>query len=249
MTRNQLQYWELEEKKRANRVAEAEMERAHRANEDLLARQASTQELNAQTNIESLKETQRSNRATQFETHRTNVARENETERSNRAKEDLEQQLRNIQNFGNYLEEGKLKVLTQQAGIAAGQLHETIRSNQAQEALQNRRLVESERSALAQEAETHRANLARESNNSLQTLYSRLNKLTDKEIADANLTQTQIRDLDNLRLGLYQVLIDSQQLNINQQNADSTRMGANSDISRSNIQTARDILQIGGQRR
>lgn len=84
MTRNQLAYWELVEKKRSNAAVEKETNRSN------IAREV---------------ETNRHNLATEQETYRSNTVREKETERSNRAnellrdKQFLEQQRMNNLNY------------------------------------------------------------------------------------------------------------------------------------------------------
>lgn len=80
MTQNQIAYWELEEKKRSNRVQEGETKRHNVATEFI---QAGTLEENKRHNVVSegiafgtLAETERSNKARESETHRTNLANE-----------------------------------------------------------------------------------------------------------------------------------------------------------------------------
>lgn len=68
MTRNQIEYWRLQETERNNRAVEKETNRANLARE---------------------RETNRSNLAREAETHRTNVAVEKETQRSHLAGEQL----------------------------------------------------------------------------------------------------------------------------------------------------------------
>lgn len=88
-----------------------------------------------------LLEKQRSNKANERETHRSNTRKESETERSNRANESV-----NLIN----------------SQLRAGELAETIRSNQARETELNRSNLANEQLKADSNAETRRSNLARE---------------------------------------------------------------------------------------
>lgn len=101
MTRNQIEYWKLQEDKRSNQARETETHRANFVNEGLTRT--------------GLAETGRHNRATEGEQHRTNVANEllkqqsvntekgklAEQQRSNKAQEALASQRNTIQSQAN----------------------------------------------------------------------------------------------------------------------------------------------------
>lgn len=80
MTKNQIEYWNLQENKRANLARELETNRANRAREGI---DSSYYQGQLQLRSQELGETRRSNLSREAELYRSNVAREMETHRSN----------------------------------------------------------------------------------------------------------------------------------------------------------------------
>lgn len=167
MTRNQIEYWNTQETKRANKAKEAETQRSN------LAREV---------------ETNRNNRAVEEETHRANVAREVETNRANVAREQLqrlesdrsytistlnleETKRRNRvieeqgqQTIDNNLRHDLATESIQSANLALNraQLYETILSHRNSEAISQYNAKEIFRANQAREDENYRHNLASE---------------------------------------------------------------------------------------
>lgn len=167
MTRNQIEYWNTQETRRANKARERETNRSN------LAREA---------------ETNRNNRAVEEETHRANVAREVETNRANVAREQLQRlesdrsytistlnleetkrrnqvvEKQSQQTIDNNLRHDLATEQLQQAGLALNraQLQETILSHRNSEAISKFNAREDARSHQAQEDERYRHDLATE---------------------------------------------------------------------------------------
>lgn len=136
MTRNQLAYWELQEKMRSNRATERETNRSNVAKET---------------------ETSRSNLAKEGETHRFNLVTEAlergkqaETKRSNLAHEYLTE--RGLVNTRNQIaEQARHNRATE--SLDRGRLTETERTNKANEGIRSAELAEKKRNNQVREVE------------------------------------------------------------------------------------------------
>lgn len=136
MTRNQLAYWELMEKKRSNQATETETNRANVAKET---------------------ETNRSNLAKEGETHRFNLVTEAlergkqaETKRSNLAHEYLTE--RGLANTRRQIEEQSRHNRATES-LDSGRLTETTRTNKANEGIRSAELAERKRNNQVREIE------------------------------------------------------------------------------------------------
>lgn len=133
MTRNQIEYWNLQESKRANQAKESETGRHNLATESETGRHNQVQE---GIDLGHLNESVRHNRVTESETKRHNVAGEQETSRHNRVTE-TETNRHNVVSEG--IDLGKLSETTRHnratEGISYGELRETTRHNLANEAI------------------------------------------------------------------------------------------------------------------
>lgn len=202
MTSNQIKYWDLEERKRSNRVNEVEVHRANRARED---------------------ETNRHNVAVETETNRHNIAVEgmtlqqvSELQRHNQATEvqaaaDLQERHR-----ANVEQEhiGRLNV-----GLGYARLNEENRHNLASEQNTLYSILETQRSNRQREAytadtleETKRSNAAREEQNRLnwltevggKTEQSRHNKASEENTREYNDQSIRHKYFDTLIRGINQ---------------------------------------------
>lgn len=166
MTRNQINYWDLEEKKRSNRAQEIETNRANLAREG---------------------ETARNNRAVEAETNRSNLAREQETHRANVANEDIKN--RTLIETGRHnlategLQQQQIGLGYSQLGLGYSQLAEQQRTNQANEQIAASRAA----TEMQKVAEQQRHNLQTETNASRQTLISGLETQTKINSMSANM--------------------------------------------------------------
>lgn len=172
MTRNQLTYWENEERKRSNRAQEQETTRSNRA------RETETNRHNVIVEVE----TERHNRATE------NLGWAQLTEQNRHAVKTEQQQDRNLaeQERANLARE-QLQALNlnlgwAQLGLGYSQLAETIRSNQTREGQNLMSLVETNRANQERESiswanldETKRSNEVNESLKRAQNSISILN--------------------------------------------------------------------------
>lgn len=208
MTRNQIEYWRLQETERSNRVNEQH-------NRNVLA-----------YNYQVLAETRRSNLAREAETRRSNIAREKqnlldsnrnfelqkrsqeETQRHNRAVEQLNAQAQLETTRSNkareQLQAQANAIQASSMTLKSNELNETVRRNKANEQLEMSRQVEQRRSDkqnellnqlrlgeirrsnLATEAEKRRSNMATERINfgNLEVRRSELSERTRSNLAN-----------------------------------------------------------------
>lgn len=120
---------------------------------------------NRRSNMANERETNRSNVAREAETYRSNTAKEFETNRHNLATEDL--------GYKNYEETKRHNFSMEdlgfaQLGLGYSQLGETRQHNRTTETLSQLSNIEQQRANREREAETHRANVAREFQNAAE---------------------------------------------------------------------------------
>lgn len=205
MTRNQIEFWNLSETRRANQARERETSRHNTAslaeqvrsnkenerernranlineahNRATLAESIRASQAKEQLESRKLAESERANRASERELSRSNLAKETETKRSNLARE-----------------------------------IETVRSNVARETETNRANVaketETNRANIARETETHRSNYMNEVINSERNDINREHfERMDTETNRANLARESLQQQSNeiaaanLELGYY----------------------------------------------
>lgn len=219
MTRNQIEYWSLQETKRANQAREKELNRHQVVMEGLQREQT---HLTYNLGLRTLGETIRSNQAREAETNRHNLAMEGLQAQQN----ELGWYNASIAQYN--AETNRLNAGTNAyvASIQAGQLAELQRHQQATEALQ-----------LQNQEETARANKARENQLALNNI-SGLAQAAGRNLTDVLTTRLELdykyADLDergrhNLaqeqetnRSNVTNELLDSYKLQ-NQINVDSSK--------------------------
>lgn len=175
MTRNQIEYWRLNEQKRSNRANEEHARNVLSYNYKVLA-----------------------------ETNRSNLARERETERSNRANE-MQRMIEANRNFQlqlrgqaeverSHLANEKLIKMSNQETQRSNVANERIRELANQAALinagtQQKQQAETVRSNMARELETNRANLVKEGQNADVLRETRRSNEAREEYNLRNLTE------------------------------------------------------------
>lgn len=200
MTRNQIEYWSLQERKQHNAATRAETERSNRAREAEATRSNTANEA----------ETKRANLAREMETSRSNLAKEQETFRHNREQERVAIGSLNetIRHNTAYEEEA--------ARHNAAVEYETYRSNLAREAetyrsnvrreqqtdAYNRAYValqnEQNRIAGLRAQEEHRSNLAAEQinrdRNSVQAQANAIQQQANRALAEHNVVMENLQN-------------------------------------------------------
>lgn len=159
MTRNQIDYWTLQETKRHNQVSEQESVRHNRADEGETQR---SHRANEELGRNNLLELSRHNQSVENETNRHNVAMESveqgklsETTRHNKATENI--------GYGQLLlQQGNLEVARGQLVVSQRNVDELVRHNVSQEVLQDKNVS----LGYGTLAETSRHNFAVEGNES-----------------------------------------------------------------------------------
>lgn len=183
MTTNLINYWNLQETKRANKAREDELRRHQLADERIRDAQ---NKINLQLGEGNLRELNRSN-----------LARETELNRSNMAKED-------IQKYSNLLNAKELPIKSSQAKTAAMdaqtrllQTQELQRSNLENEKIKRETLAENSRHNLRSENLTNFKNVADLSQARAQlSEQKRHSKVTEGETKRKNLVDQYLRTLE-----------------------------------------------------
>lgn len=174
MTTNQINYWNLQELKRANRQKELETAKHNREVERL---QDVTSSRTYNVGLGNLAETSRANKTKEQELNRHNIA----TEMLESRKRELEAYNAGISAYN--AETARIDSATKQSEAAthAGTLAESIRTNQMHEQLED-----------ARNQETHRTNLAREN-------IDRYRAATNLGVSRTNLGVEQSKLEENVR--------------------------------------------------
>lgn len=194
MTRNQINYWDLQEKKRYNTESLRETYRTNRANEDI---KRQTNSNNLQIGLGNL-----------AETNRSNVAKETEATRTNKENENIKRRANDINLYNASINDRNADTNARNAGTNAinastniGTLAEVMRHNQASEDLESRRVDETKRHQIAQEnidnfrAVTSGGHMANQDNVARDTLAetTRSHLFNEREIKRNNLVNQQIK--------------------------------------------------------
>lgn len=197
MTSNQIKYWDLRERHRNNQVTEKENERSHRANENNMRYQISS---NYNLGLLNLSETKRANQAKEAETNRANLANERIREVSNQ----ISAHQAETQRMNAYTQMGNLAELQRSNLVKEYQNQQSIneagRHNLAQEGIQNFQAV-SDAAYKQNQISQEQAKLELESSK-LDELI-RHNMATEAEIKRKNLVDQELqalRDKEAIRM-------------------------------------------------
>lgn len=194
MTRNQLEYWRLQEDKRHNRAVEREAERSNRrqstdrriaAELDYMVRNRANN-INATFNDLNFREATRHNRAMEGETYRHNVAGEQLQAKAH------ENELARIQlGYDQMANSMQIAQLQSQTAIRTANINASV--GYAQVAATNAMTAETRRANQAREAETAAHNRAQENIQRQQNVTSQTNAST--QARKQNLAEEQWRSV------------------------------------------------------
>lgn len=202
MTRNQIEYWALEENKRSNRANEVERKRNNinvegETKRSNLARELETNRHNLATERQAVRENLTTARKYQNE-YFLGLQGQNEAIRANKARETENTRSAQARERENTLSRYADTSIRRRAASTADynaytsrlNLDENVRSNMARESIQLGSLAELGRSNLAREAETNRSNIVKESqtNRDLARRESELIERRRSNLASENIT-------------------------------------------------------------